>query len=114
MQSLNGTAPYIKNYDAFEEDTDDGTTLRCLLCWLAHLVLMVTLFGVAVIDAGADSILSLSGTGQKTSSGGAASEATRPSLTWTLVLVLKLMSNSRLLLFVAPTPWAAVGNSCHC
>ena len=49
----NGAAPYIKNYDAFEEDTDDGMSLGAY--WVARTPgAYGNAFGVAVIDAGAD------------------------------------------------------------
>ena len=109
---INGAsnAVFIKNYDDFEENYDDGVSLSSLFAartpgtWGNSL-------GVAVIDAGADQQLTIGTTTIKDSTGGAASSATRPSSAVAGGTTIETYEVVKALAFVAPTPFEAVATA---
>ena len=102
----NGSAVFIKNYDDFEENYDDGVSLSAFFAARTAGDFGNAL-GVAIIDAGADDIVKVAKTGQKTSTGTAASEATRPS-GGDPGSVYETFEQLKVAAFVAPTAFAAV------
>lgn len=106
----NGDAVFIKNFDDFEENFDDGVTLAANFAARTPGEFGNAL-GIAVIDAGADERLGLATTGQLVaSSGAAASDATRPDggLPGDLIATYEQI---KVAAFVAPTPFADVATA---
>lgn len=74
----NGSAVFIKNYDDFQENFDDGVSLAAYFAARTPGTFGNNL-GVAIIDAGADDIVKVATSGQKTNVGAAAPADSRPS-----------------------------------
>ena len=74
----NGSAVFIKNYDDFQENFDDGVSLAAYFTARTPGTFGNSL-GVAIIDAGADDIVKVATSGQKTNVGAAAPADSRPS-----------------------------------
>ena len=104
------TAVFIKNYDDFEENYDDGVSLASLFAartpgtWGNSL-------GVAGIDAVADQQLTIGTTTIKNSTGGAAASATRPDTSIAGGTVVENYEVVQAVAYVAPTPFEAVATA---
>ncbi len=103
----NGSAVYIKNYDDFEENFDDGVSLSATFVGRfpgAYGNALAT----AVIDAGADQQTKVGTTTIKDATDGAAASTTRPSTSTPGGTALTTYEVVQAVAFVAPTPFAAV------